>query len=203
MEYRIDIIKKHKNNIENICLSLVDYRCYGDAKIKKPALLKGLKPIKKFELIKKSVDVYDLGNGDLVLYFGTLFSKIASFPEEEDMTLPTSVLAKKYNFNKGNYKSFTYPDAWCTIYDRNEGYVLVNGLKDCFKELYCIDVASISEKVYSCIRELSTKDSRFLTLGIVPVGADSADYCRLCEDLVHWLYITERDKIEFKKKFEL
>ena len=196
MERRIDIINKHKRNIENIKMSLIVYRCFGDEKLKKPKLLKGLKPIKQFELIRKKIDVYDLGNGDLVLYFRTLFSKLASFPDEEDMQLPASALADKYNLGKKNFKSFVYPDAWCTIYNRNEGYILVKGLVACFKELYCLDVASISEKVYSCIRELSTKDCRFLALGFTPIGADSSDYYRLCENLVHWLYITERNKIK-------
>lgn len=196
---RNEVIHQHKRNIDGITATLVAYRCFGDDKIKKPSLLKGLKPVKQFDLIGKKVNVFDLGNGDLVLYFGTLFSKIASFPDSEDIALPTSVLAKKYNFNKGNFKSFTYPDAWCTIYDRNEGYILVKGLLSCFKELYCLDVASISEKVYSCLRGLSTKDCRFMTLSIVPTGADSADYYRLCEDLVNWLYITERNKVEFNK----
>ena len=193
-----DILKQHIDNIENIEASLLCYRCFGDDKLPKPKLLKRLKPVKQFDLIGKKVNVFDLGNGDLVLYFGTLFSKLASFPDKEDMALPVSVLAKKYNFNKRNFKSFVYPDAWCTIYNRNDGYILLKGLLSCFKELYCLDVASISEKVYSCIRGLSTKDCRFMTLGIVPTGADSADYYRLCEDLVHWLYITERNKIEFK-----
>lgn len=194
-----DILKQHIDNIENIEVSLLCYRCFGDDKLPKPKLLKGLKSVKQFDLVGKKVNVFDLGNGDLVLYFGTLFSKLASFPDKEDMALPSSVLAKKYNFNKGNFKSFVYPDAWCTIYNRNDGYILLKGLLSCFKELYCLDVASISEKVYSCIRGLSTKDCRFMTLGIVPTGADSADYYRLCEDLVHWLYITERNKIEFNK----
>ena len=191
-----DILKQHIDNIENIEVSLLCYRCFGDDKLPKPKLLKGLKPIKQFELIRKKIDVYDLGNGDLVLYFRTLFSKLASFPDKEDMQLPTSALADKYNLGKNNFKSFVYPDAWCTIYNRNEGYVLVKGLVACFKELYCLTVTSISEKVYSCLRELSTKDYRFLTLGFTPVGADSADYYRLCEDLVHWLYITERNNIK-------
>lgn len=195
---RTGVIQQHKRNIENIRMSFIAYRCFGDEKLKKPSLLKGLNPIKQFDFIGKKVNVFDLGNGDLVLYFGTLFSKIASFPDKEDMNMPTSALAAKYpeRFNRrSGFKSFIYPDAWCKIYNRNEGYILVKGLLACFKELYCINVASISEKVYSCIRELSTKDCRFMTLSIVPTGADSADYYRLCEDLVHWLYITERNKV--------
>lgn len=196
---RNEVIHQHKRNIDGITATLVDYRCFGDDKLKKPSLLKGLKAVKQFDLIGKKVNVFDLGNGDLVLYFGTLFSKLASFPDKEDMTLPTSVLANKYNFNKGSFKSFVYPDAWCTIYNRNEGYILVKGFLACFKDLYCINVASISEKVYSCIRGLSTKDCRFMTLGVIPTGVDSADYYRLCEDLVDWLYSKKKNMIEFNK----
>lgn len=185
----------HLKNIDGISVSFVAYRCYGEEKLKKPSLLKRLKPIKQFDLRGKKVNVFDLGNGDLVLYFGTLFSKLASFPDREDMTMPTSALAKKYNFNKGSFKSFTYPDAWCTIYNRNEGYVLVNGLTECFKELYGIHLALISERLYNSVIELSTKDIRFMTLDEVPLDEDSVAYYRLCEDIVHWLYTERRNKV--------
>ena len=191
MKRRIDILKEHQENANNIKCEFLAYRCFGELKLSKPKILKELKPIKSFDLIKKKVNVFDLGNGDLVLYFGTLFSKLASFPDKEDMTLPTSVLAKKYQFN-GSYKSFIYPDAWCSIYDRNEGYILVKGILACFNELYCINLPNISRRLYSCIRGLSLKDSRFLHLGLEPIGADSCDYSRLCDDIVHWLYKEKR-----------
>ena len=189
---RNEVIHQHKRNIDGITATLVAYRCFGDEKIKKPSLLKGLKAVKQFDLIGKKVNVFDLGNGDLVLYFGTLFSKLASFPDEEDMTLPTSALARKYNFNKGSYKNFIYPDAWCTIYNRNEGYVLVTGLTKCFEETYGIHIPSITDKLYLCLRDISTKDVGFLRLGIEPIGADSADYYRLCSDIIEWLYKENR-----------
>ena len=189
---RNEVIHQHKRNIDGITATLVAYRCFGDEKIKKPSLLKGLKAVKQFDLIGKKVNVFDLGNGDLVLYFGTLFSKLASFPDEEDMTLPTSALARKHNFNKGSYKNFIYPDAWCTIYNRNEGYVLVTGLTKCFEETYGIHIPSITDKLYLCLRDISTKDVGFLRLGIEPIGADSADYYRLCSDIIEWLYKENR-----------
>lgn len=194
-----DILKQHIENIDNIDVSMLCYRCFGDDKLPKPKLLKGLKPIKSFDLIGKKVNVYDIGKGDLVLYFGTLFSKIASFPKEEDMALPTSVLAKKYNFKKGSYKNFTYPDAWCTIYNRNEGYIIIKRLSACFIELYGIHLPSIVDKVYSSIRTLSLKDTRFMVLGLEPTDADSAEYYRFCNDFVGWLYKC-RNKVEFNKK---
>ena len=190
MKRRTDILKEHQENISNIECELLSYRCFGEPKLSKPKILKGLKPIKSFDLIKKKVNVFNLGNGELVLHFGTLFSKLASFPEKEDMTLPTSVLAEKYQFNKHSYKNFIYPDAWCTIYDRNEGYILVKGILACFNELYCINLPNISRRLYSCIRDLSVKDSRFMALGLEPIGADSCDYSRLCDDIVQWLYKT-------------
>lgn len=187
-----DIKREHQVNISNIDASLLDYRCYGQEKIKKPKVLKGLKSTKSFELLGKKVNVFEVADGSLVLYFGTLFSKLASFPDEEDMTLPTSALARKYNFNKGSYKNFIYPDAWCTIYNRNEGYVLVTGLTKCFEETYGIHIPSITDKLYLCLRDLSTKDVGFLRLGIEPIGADSADYYRLCSDIIEWLYKENR-----------
>lgn len=187
-----DIIREHRENIDNIQCELLSYRCYGDAKISKPKVLKGLKPVTSFDLLKKKVNVYDLGNGELVLHFGTLFSKYASFPDKEDMQLPASALAKKYGLNRKMGNKFVYPDAWCTIYNRNEGYILVKGLKSCFTELYGIHLSLISEKLYSCIRELSTKDSRFMTLGLVPTSCDCSQYARLCDDLVQYLYKEER-----------
>lgn len=197
-----EIKKEHERKLDGIRSQLVSYRCYGEEKLKKPSVLKGLKSIKSFDLIGKKVNVFDIGNGDLVLYFGTLFSKLSTFPDREDMNMPTSALAAKYpeKFNrKSGFNRFVYPDAWCTIYDRNEGYILVSGLMDCFKELCCIDVARIAAYLYSTIRDLSTKDSRFLTLSVIPTGADSSDYYRFCGDLVDWIYIEERNKVEFNK----
>ena len=188
-----DILKQHRDNIENINIEMLCYRCFGDDKLPKPKLLKGLKPTKSFELIGKKVNVYDIGNGNYVLHFATLFSKLASFPSIDDATLPTSVLAKKYNFNKSSYKNFIYPDAWCTIYNRNEGYITIKGLSTCFTELYGIHLPSIVDKVYQGLRTLSLKDARFMVLGLEPTGADSADYYRFCTDLVEWLYKCRKD----------
>lgn len=192
MKRIVDILKQHRTNIDNIKLELFSYRCYGDDKLKKPNILKGLKPIKSFEFIGKKVNVYYVGNGKLMLHFGTLFSKLASFNDVEDMSMPTSALAAKYNWNRKIGNRFVYPDAWCTIYNRNEGYIMVYGLMECFRELYGIHLPSIADKVYSCIRELSLKDCRFLNLGATPIGCDSCDYSRLCTDLVEWMYLRRK-----------
>ena len=72
----------------NIQADLLDYRCYGEAKLKRPAVLKGLKAVWELPIIKKHCKVYELTDGAIVLYMGELFCKQMGFPEVEDMTLP-------------------------------------------------------------------------------------------------------------------
>lgn len=189
---RAQTIHMQAENLNKITAYLLSYRCFGDAKIAKPKELKGLKHVKEFAFKGKKVKVFHTVGDNIVLYFGTLFSKIASFPDKEDMALPTSALAAKYHFGKGSYKSFVYPDAWCTIYNRNEGYILVKGLLECFRDTFALHVGNISAKLYSCLRECSLKDSRFLSLGLDPLDMESADHARLCDDIVHWLYIARK-----------
>jgi hypothetical protein len=45
MKRRIDILKEHQENINNIECELLSYRCFGEPKLSKPKILKGLKPI--------------------------------------------------------------------------------------------------------------------------------------------------------------
>ena len=179
---------EHQENVEKISMSFIDYRCYGEDKIKKPKILKGLKPIHKIQIIGKDADIYIVDDTRLVLHFRELFCKQATFPDVKDMELPTSALAKKYGWDRKFGNKFVYPDAWCTIYNRNEGYIQIDNLLSCFKELFGLRIAPIVDKVYKELRGLSLKDARFLTLGIEPIGADSCDYYRFCTDLIEFFY---------------
>ena len=71
--------------------------------------------------------MYELDGVDLLLHMGELFCKLMSFPDTEDMSLPTIALANKYpeSFIRKSVKGFVYADAWCTIYARNEGYIRI------------------------------------------------------------------------------
>lgn len=190
-----DILIEHQKNLESISLSFIDYRCYGDGKIKRPKILKGLKPIHKIQIIGKNADIYKVDDTRLVLHFRELFCKQATFPDVKDMELPTSALAVKYGWNRKFGNKFIYPDAWCIIHNRNEGYVQIDNLQPCFRELYGLRIAPIVDKVYKELRELSLKDGRFLTLGIEPIGADSCDYYRFSSDLVEYFYKQFKNKI--------
>lgn len=203
MKYLPDIFREHERNIDNISMEFLQYRCYGDAKMAKPKILKGLKPIKTFDRAfgghktARKVHVYDIGDGNLCIYFGSLFSSLMGFPERIDAELPTSVLAKKYNLGRNMGNKFVYPDAWCTIYERNEGYFIVKGLVRCFDDLFGINIGPIIEKLYSCLRGLSLKDDRFMPLQTHPIDRDSAVNFRICSDLVEWMYIDHKNKFSW------
>ena len=158
-------------------------------------MLKGLTPQWELKIIGKKAKVYELECGDIVLHMGELFCKPTSFPDREDMQLPASALAAKYGLNRKGFKSFVYADAWCHWYDLNQGYILVKGLRQCFNDIYGINVGVLQDKLYQQIRALSLKDYRFLKLGLYGCeGADSAAYHRMCADIVNHYFIKARDR---------
>lgn len=178
-------------------LTLEAYRCHGEEKLKRPACLKGLKPAWELPIIGKKCKVFELENGDLMLHMGELFCKQMSFPEAEDMAMPTIALMNKYpeHFIRKNVKGFVYADAWCTIYNRNEGYIRITGLRESLSDIFGLKLGPIYDAMYDGLRRLSLLDARFLVLGLTGgEGADSADYRRLCENIVGHYYVLERDK---------
>lgn len=180
---------------------LIAYRCSGDDKLKRPACLKGLKPVWELPIIGKKCKVFEVEDGTLVLHMGELFCKQASFPEAVDMTLPTSALIAKYpdRLKSRSLKNFIYADAWCTIYERNEGYIRISGLREALSDIFGLKLGPLYTELYSAIRDLSLRDARFLSIGLYgSEGADSAAYLRLCENIVAHYFVIERDK--YKKQ---
>lgn len=192
---RTDIIELHKRNLEEMQTELIDYRTCGDGKkLKKPAILKGMKPVWKLRIIGKEASVYELNDGSIVLFMGELFCKVTSFPEAEDMSMPASALASKYGFNRKGFKNFVYADAWCHWYDLNQGYILIRNFQNLFRETMCLNTAEITEKLYAQIRQLSLRDARFLHLGLYGCeGIDSASLHNFCTNLVGHYFIKSRD----------
>ena len=180
--------------MKELKLTLTAYRICGEAKLKRPAILKGLKPAWELPVIGKRCKVYELADGRLVLHMGELFCKLMAFPDREDMTLPYSALKAKYpeRLNRAGRDRFVYADGWCTIYGRNEGYVLVEGLR----ENIAIEASLVSmwDGMYKRMRELSVSDKRFLSLGEEGCeDRDSACYRRMCEDIVCHYFVEYRD----------
>lgn len=192
--------------MKRIELTLESYRCHGEEKLKRPSCLKGLKPAWVLPIIGKRCKVFELDGGDLLLHMSELFCKLMSFPEAEDMSLPTIALANKYpeHVIRKSVKGFVYADAWCTIYSRNEGYIRIKGLRESLSDIFRLKLGPIYDAVYEGLRNLSLKDVRFLTLGLTgSEGADSADYRRFCETLVGHYFMLERDKLKYRKEEQI
>lgn len=186
-----------------IKVSFDSYRCYGEEKLKRPLILKGLKAVWELPIIKRKCKVFELEDGSLVLHMGELFCKQMTFHDAKDMELPFSALAKKYpgRLSKKSVKGFIYADAWCTVYERNEGYIRVEGLREAMQDTFGLRLGPIYDAVYDGLRSLSLRDARFLSLGLTGgEGADSADYRRFCEDLVAHYFVFERDKYKVRNK---
>lgn len=186
-----------------IKVSFDSYRCYGEEKLKRPLILKGRKPVWELPIIKRKCKVFELEDGSLVLHMGELFCKQMTFHDAKDMELPFSALAKKYpgRLSKKSVKGFIYADAWCTVYERNEGYIRVEGLREAMQDTFGLRLGPIYDAVYDGLRSLSLRDARFLSLGLTGgEGADSADYRRFCEDLVAHYFVFERDKYKVRNK---
>ena len=171
--------------------TLLEYRVYGQPKIHKPKCLKWLKPVLKLRCMQKPVDVYESGDGDIVAYFGTLFSKVMAFPNAKDMALPYVALKAKYPerlADSKGAKGFIYADAWCPILERNEGWVRFENLALAFQppctSLYFPRVQWV---VFEEFRKLSLLDKGFCDIANYD-DMCAAEYRRCVDDIVSWLW---------------
>lgn len=176
----------------------VAYRVYGQPKLSKPKLLKGLKPEWKQDVCRKPAHIYSLADGSFVIYFGALFCKPMLFPDPKDMALPTCALVAKYperfeGNGKRAFKSFVYADAWCPIYERNEGYVRVSGLKERMDSLFCVYPPKVAYELFDKFSALSLKDKGFASI-YNENDMLAAEYRRFIDDFVFKLFDDARKK---------
>lgn len=166
---------------------LLSYRCFGDAKISRPKILKGLKPAAKFRIIGKDAQLFLPDDYSVVVYFPELFCKYLPLPADEDYGLPTCALQKKYPWypRKKSKDRFVYADGWCKAFRRNEGYVRFTGLY--FACISCdrLYIPMIQGQCYKAIEELSWKDNRFYRLD--GTCEQSMAYMRVASDIVSWI----------------
>lgn len=174
---------------------LLEYRVYGSPKIHKPKCLKGMKPVLKLRCMKKPVDVYELGDGNVVVYFGSLFSRLMGFPEPIDMMLPYEAVKAKYPERLANAKGakgFVYHDAWCTIYERNEGYVRIEGLIERLGDGFGVYFPQVETELFEDFRRLSLLDKGFCDIAAYD-DMCAAEYRRCIEDIVQWFWQRARE----------
>ena len=184
-------------NYPPLAVRFLAYRVYGDPKLPKPKELKGMKPAWKCELMKKPVRIYEMPDGSLVVYFGNLFSRPMAFPDPKDMALPTSAIVAKYpeRFENGrkNFKGFVYADAWCPIYERNEGYVVFEGLRERCADTFDCYTPRLSADIFDQFRKLSLDSKGFIDIANHDDDI-AANYRRFIEDLVSRYYCESRQR---------
>lgn len=166
-------------------VELYVYRVWGQPKIHKPSILKGISPTITMLFRKRKNKVYILDT-DVYIYFFDLFSRPHGFPKEEDMALPLSALQKKYpDYFKGVTKKekFIYADTWATILDRNEGYVKFMGLITAIKE--CDYIPKLSYDLTSEFCELSKLNPLFEVNDFIRLHGSYADYYRFINDMIY------------------
>lgn len=180
--------------------AFLSYRCYGDEKISRPKILKGLKPVHKIKIYGRSASVFLPTDNSVVVYFGELFCKYLEVPTDEDAQLPTAALQKKYDWypKKKTKDGFIYADGWCVAFKRNEGYVRFTGLREQFDgcEFDWPFIPAVGEAVYKCLERLSLIDRRFYWLN--GTCNQSAQYIRVADDIVDC--IVKIRKGEYKKE---
>lgn len=185
--------------VYQIRAEFLTYRCFGDAKITRPKMLKGLKPVAKFSIIGKDANMFLPDDGSVVVYFPEMFCNYVTVPKPEDVALPTAALQRKYPWypRKKSRDGFVYADGWCTAFKRNEGYVRFTGLLEQFACVPCDWPFSpmVAGEVYRCIEGLSWRDNRFYRLN--GTCEQSAAYSRVASDIVDW--IARQAKEDFLK----
>lgn len=186
-------------SVYEIRAEFLSYRCFGDAKIARPKILKGLKPVAKFRIIGKDAQMFLPDDGSVVVYFPEMFCKYVTVPKSEDADLPTSALQRKYPWypRKKSGDRFVYADGWCKAFRRNEGYVRLTGLREQFACVPCDwpFTPMVAGEVYRCIEGLSEKDNRFYRLN--GTCEQSMAYMRVASDIVNW--IARQAKENFQK----
>lgn len=176
---------------------LLSYRVYGQPKIHKPKCLKGLSPAWTCKVLGRVAKVFERPDGALVVYFGALFCKPMVFPDPKDMALPTAALVAKYperfgERGKRSFKDFIYADAWCPIYERNEGYVVFEGVRERCEDYVNCYTPSLSFDLFAKFAALSREDRGFCDISVCDDDI-AAHYRRFVEDLVSHYYCAARD----------
>lgn len=141
-------------------------------------------------------------DGSVIVYFPELFCKYMPVPTDEDCSLPTCALQKKYPWypRKKTRDSFIYADGWCKTFIRNEGYVRFTVLREQFAGVPCDwpYIPMVQGHCYKAIEELSWKDRRFYRLN--GTCEQSMAYMRVASDIVSWIARNAKEEIERKRQ---
>ena len=178
--------------VDDIHVELVSYKLYGDKdKLKKPKILKTTKQTLTAKIIGRTASFFEMDD-EIYIKMGELFCRQMSFSDPIDMMLPLSALAKKYPKKLakiGNRDNFVYPDAWCTIFELNTGWLRIDGLTKALSYDVCfINYSAIVSKLYGELFTISQTHENFYHLDEYGSDFYSAYYYRFCDAIVNHYY---------------
>lgn len=109
---------------DNLEYSLISFRKYGEPKLTKPSILKGIKGFSVDFIPKKCACQCFIKDNDLYIKHRDYFSPIDSNPE--DIGTPLSYRLQKYGIEKK--ERFIYPDSWGAIVLRQEAWIHIKNI---------------------------------------------------------------------------
>lgn len=143
--------------IPSATFDIHSHRIYGQAKLNKPVILKGIKQICSISYIGKCKCPVFISENDIYIQHKDYFSPSLNIPVE-DMGAPLSYIINKYH-NKDRYvKGFVYSDAWGSIVLRQEAWLKFSGILENIKEYNNIQLTSIAIGLMECYHGLEESE---------------------------------------------
>lgn len=113
------------------------FRKYGESKLSKPKVLKGIKQSFSVKYLKSKCQVF-IKDSNVWIKHRDYFSPSMLLPSEDSGT-PMEYLIKKY-VGKDRNKKFIYGDAWGDIVLRQEAWLKIENLVNVVKKVFELDI---------------------------------------------------------------
>lgn len=111
---------------EDLEYQVISFRKWGEPKLIKPTILKGIKGFSIDWIPKKCTCQYFIKDNDIYIKHRDYFSP--SYCRPEDIGTPLSYRIKKYNIKSGYKDNFIYPDSWGDIILRQEAWLQIKNV---------------------------------------------------------------------------
>lgn len=106
--------------------NLVSFRRYGEPKLEKPSILKGIKGFSVDFIQKKCACQCFIKDNDIYIKHRDYFSPVIDKPEDFGKSLNYRI--EKYGLDVAKKGSFIYDDCWGSIIGRQEAWIYLKGI---------------------------------------------------------------------------
>lgn len=162
---------------ESPALSIISSRKYGEPKLSKPPVLKGIKPVSIDFIPSKCKFQCYAKDGTAYIFCNDFFSPVFC-PPAEDRGKPLSYIIEKYFGTTRSFKNFVYPDSWGSVVLRSQAYISISNIFS-FITVYSKATEQI-DAFYNFVR------NEFIKFGYV-IPADDYYWRFFCEKFLEWI----------------